>query len=398
MEQVQPLLKCIARTFYDTEHAVIMDGLMLHQARVLRDEDVAKILSVSKADAHKLCATLVQARLISQGTRPEILENGGFQKNVPGTYYYVDYRAAIDVIKYRMYRLHKEFEITLNETQEAGYNCPLCKMYYDFMEVLSLPHTTDLEFICERCDTILIYEGDTKRDTPEKQRLALLSEQTKGILKMLKEVDQVVVPENTLEKALREYIPVVPLKTTDKVKHNDSNIHIAKGNTQTCPPVEVKITDTTEKTAQEIIEEHKITLKQAKNNALPSWHARSTVTPNALTIDGIKEAAAGKLISEEGRQIEKILDTEQKKIQAAASNSPMTNSIVKYYEELAAKTKLQKNLEEESESQWDESDEDNEADFLNVTPGNSDKLLPEDAGRKEEEAEAPRTKRAKVEA
>jgi transcription initiation factor IIE alpha subunit len=68
-------------------------------------------------------------------TRPETKE--GQQRPMNRTYYYIDYRATIDAIKWRVYQMNKKVQgNTIPEAERKEYFCRRCKSEWTVLEVL----------------------------------------------------------------------------------------------------------------------------------------------------------------------------------------------------------------------------------------------------------------------
>lgn len=228
----------------------------------------------------------------SSHTQPEQRENQ--QRPVNRTYYYIDYRATIDAVKYRMHKVVKEVEKKMNKDADTkGYVCPRCEKRFTVLDALSLEVDDNEVFVCDRCSNNLVDDDDSVEVKVSQERLGRLMTQTKKIVEFLKKIDDVLVPANDWEHAMANAVPVPKERNQlTGAAANAASIPVVKklsGASQ--PSLEISITSGSEKTAAELAAEQLRKQQQAEKNALPVWHTESTVTSGAATNAGLKEAA-----------------------------------------------------------------------------------------------------------
>src|SRR4051794_40716433 len=115
------------------------------------------------------------------------------------TYYYIDYRAAIDAIKWRVYLIDKEVQgNTVPENERPQYFCPRCKSEYTGLEVLdSVDFSLMGAFVCKKRRFPLAPVTEDNHGGHEQS--SKMSQQFKFITDMLPKIDAVVVPENNFQ-------------------------------------------------------------------------------------------------------------------------------------------------------------------------------------------------------
>ena len=160
------LLRTIARTFYGTEHILIIDTLILHST--LSDADLAHLVGMQTKMARKICGRLKEDGLVSiqQRTERRTDGSGGFMAgsgNQPGKervthrdWYYINFHTAIDSVKFRLLRLSKHVDsLGASTTEKKDLVCTTCKSQYTELEAMdSLDHSTG-NFLCRRCGSVL---------------------------------------------------------------------------------------------------------------------------------------------------------------------------------------------------------------------------------------------------
>lgn len=245
----------------------------------LRDDDMAYLMGMNTKELHKLCGKLKEDRFLAVHTRPETKE--GQQRPMNRTYYYIDYRATIDAIKWRVYLIDKQVQGNTVPTDERKeYFCKRCKSEWTTMEVLD--RWSAEGFLCHKCGFLLEHDVDNNRGGHEQS--TRLNAQFKFITDLLPKIDQVVVPENKFEQALASARPVVrddtnPANNTAPMETISSKPTAVKGLANS-GPTSISVTLTTDDgpTAADKAAEAARRAKAAEQNALPMHFTHSTIT------------------------------------------------------------------------------------------------------------------------
>lgn len=116
LELVQLLLRRICRGFYSARHSILLDIVLRHSA--IRDDHLALMMGLQNQEARKICGRLREDRLLTLHTRPEM--KIGHTRPINRTYYYIDYRDAVDSIKYRIHRLVRTIEDQSKNVSDAS--------------------------------------------------------------------------------------------------------------------------------------------------------------------------------------------------------------------------------------------------------------------------------------
>ncbi|KAK7967352.1 uncharacterized protein PG986_001629 [Apiospora aurea] len=350
MDKAQTLVRSVARAFYDTahfdpRHIVIIDALITHSA--LRDDDLSYLMAQNTKDLHKICGKLREDRFIEVHVRAELRE--GQQRPSNRTYYYIDYRKAIDAIKWRVYTLDKAVQgNAVPASEKKEYFCSYCGSDWTAMEVLDKMGPEG--FMCHTCGSLL--QQDPERQSGGHEQSTRLNNQLKFITDLLPELDSVLVPEMDFEKAYASARPV-ERDATNQVAASvavDSSLKptAVKGMANTGPTsIAINITasdgpDDATKEAERAKKE-----KIAQQNALPEWHTTSTVTGASYSADA---SASFKKDDDEDKKPD-LGGTADEKEDAALDD--LFERLKKEQEEAARKAAE----EDEDEEEEDEEDE-----------------------------------------
>ncbi|KAI1336152.1 hypothetical protein F5Y15DRAFT_419155 [Xylariaceae sp. FL0016] len=351
MDLAQQLVRSVARAFYDTRtldtrHILIVDALVLHSA--LRDDDLSLLMSMNLKDLHRICARLRDDRLLQVFVRPELKE--GQQRPTNRTYYYIDYRQAIDAIKWRAYKLDKQVQGNAKPAAEKKeYFCRRCHAEWTQMEVLD--KVGPKGFTCHRCDFILDF--DPNREAGGHEQSSRLNQQLRFITQMLPKLDSVVVPDNTFENALAAARPVNRDATNQVansvVVESISRPTAVKGMANTGPQsIAISITDEGGPTEAEKEAERVRKAKIAESNALPSWHAQSTVTGQSYSGNAVTPATKA-----EEEDTKKSIDQVDDSMHSEEVNN-LFNMLARQQEEARLKEAEAEDSDEEEEEEEEE--------------------------------------------
>lgn len=118
LQLVHLLLRRVCRGFYSAKHSILLDIVLKHSA--IRDDYLAQMMGLQNQEARKICGRLREDRILTMHTRPEMKE--GHTRPINRTYYFIDYRDAVDAIKYRVHRLVRTIEDQSKNVADSSYH------------------------------------------------------------------------------------------------------------------------------------------------------------------------------------------------------------------------------------------------------------------------------------
>ncbi|GAA96021.1 uncharacterized protein L969DRAFT_96744 [Mixia osmundae IAM 14324] len=290
------LVKYVARCFYTGYPVVILD--FLTQQPVIKDEDLAALLGVTRSEMVKHMSKLLGQRLACAYARNEVRPGG--LKAVERTYYFIDYKLFIDVVKLRLYKIGQRITaISGNAIESQGWYCPRCKANYKIEDAGDLLSYSG-QMICTvtGCETQVIDNGSAEENKKHQKTQARLQAQTAVIQDWLRKTDTMTLPAFDVANWLAINMPV---------RGSASELPDAQGGAQAS---EIRIEmgaaglNAAQKAALAAAEELK-----AQQNALPVWIAESTVAgldataqSAASTSENALASPTSPLKSPEGKQ------------------------------------------------------------------------------------------------
>ncbi|KAI1482917.1 hypothetical protein F4774DRAFT_369560 [Daldinia eschscholtzii] len=360
MEMVQTLVRSVVRAFYtnpeDRRMILIIDALVRHTT--LRDNDLSYLMHLNTKDLHRICGKLKEDHLLQIHLRPEIRE--GKEKPQNRIYYYIDYRQAIDAIKYRTFLLDKKVQGESTPQQEKKeYFCPLCKAEWTMLDVVD-NNDPVRGFLCHRCNTVLVFDPD--REAGGHELSTRLNSQIKFIIEVLPKLDAVNIPDVDFETLLSQAAPVYR-DEANKIAPSVVVESLAKptavrGMANTGPQsIAISITDTDGPTEAEKEAERARKEEVAQMNALPEWHTRSTVS--GLSFGGGSNSAVAAKKDETG-------DKKPDELVGDASHDEAMEELFKNLQKSQAEEARRK-AEQEAEEDDEDVEESEDEEFVEIS-------------------------------
>jgi transcription initiation factor TFIIE subunit alpha len=367
------LLRTVTRAFYQTEHILVIDALLIHST--LSDSDLAYALQMQTKSLRKICGRLKEDGLLSVQSRAEKRTDGtqSFYGTAQGPnrerlshkdWYYINFHKAIDSIKYKMAKLNKHVESLGAPTAEKKeLVCPRCKSQYTSLEAMDhMDYTTGIRS-CGKCGHQL-EDVDEDARTNENETMKRLNSQLEKILGLLQQIDQTTVPENDFQTALSVAKPI-NRKEDNPGQQRTEVVDLPNRNLQSTKGLDIK----PEKIAVQVQDDEEIKRenaandaaarreKEARQNALPDWIAKSTVSGD-ITAVGAKEQRL-KHEREANAAVTRDGDSDEKK---PLKDEDEESKMKEYFAELEKANALAAAAAKSE----DEEDEDDEDDFEDV--------------------------------
>ena len=369
------LLRTVARAFYTAEHALVIDALITHGT--LQDTDLAHVLGQQIKPLRKLCGRLKEDGMVSVQTRAERKTEGsqsyypgghgqpGKERTTSRDWYYINLHRAIDSIKYHMYKLNKHVEKQgAPTTEKKEQSCPRCKAEWTDLEVMDYMDFETGAFLCPRCKHPLDPVEEEERAN-ENESMKRLNSQLEKILTLMQQIDAATVPENDFQTALSKHVPVhrsdrdPGQQRTEIVDLPGKGMASSKGLEMKPEKLAVQVQDDeTVKRESEAAEAQARKDKEARQNALPDWIAKSTVSGDITAVGAKEERLRKEREAHSGGAT--VDDGEEKKVNAGDADV-----MAAYWEELA-KARAEEAAREKSDEEEDDDDED---DFEDVDVG-----------------------------
>jgi transcription initiation factor TFIIE subunit alpha len=374
------LLRTVVRAFYQTEHILVIEALIIHST--LPDTDLAHVLGMQSKALHRVCGRLKEDGLVSVVPRAERRTDGSSSYHTSGPngsqqkerfvtkqWYWIHYHHAIDAVKYRMYKLSKYVEsLGAPATEKKDLSCPRCKAQWTELEVMDRIDSITGAFLCGRCGHELDPVEDDER-VNENESMKRLNSQLEPILRLMQQIDANRVSEHDFKEALQFQIPIVrsdahPGQRTETIDLPKHNVQNSKGLEIKPERIAVQLqNDEDVKRAHKEAEEQERREKEARQNALPEWIAKSTVTGDTTAV-GAKEEMQRR--EREAGAVLKAEDEGEEKKPTADTDADVMEA---YWAEVAkAQQQAAEQAAEDEEEEEEDDDEFEDVEGLKTAP------------------------------
>lgn len=369
------LLRTTTRAFYPTEHILVIDALILHST--LPDTDLAHLLGMQIKPLRKLCGRLKDDGLLSVQTRQEKRTDGSASFYAPSSqngqakervtnkeWFYLNYHRAIDSIKYRMFKLNRHFSaLGMPTTERKELNCPQCKSQWTELEVMDKIDFATGEFLCRRCGHALD-RAEESEQVAENEGVKRLNSQLEKILALMQQIDAATVPENDWHAALSRHKPITrtdvnPANTRVETVDLPAKGSLLSSKGLALQPEKIAVSlqsDEEVRKANAEAEARERREREARQNALPDWIAKSTVSGDITTVGAKAERERKEREAHSGLGLAVKSEEEERKAPLPGGDADMAKFWIEL-EEARAQEAAERAAEEE-----DDDDEDEEGD------------------------------------
>ncbi|KAF2634455.1 hypothetical protein P280DRAFT_258210 [Massarina eburnea CBS 473.64] len=375
-------VKTVVRMFYETEHIVVIDALVYHGALSLTDLVLVLDAGKNTKGVGKICGKLKEGGLISVYSRQETRE--GAMKSINREYYYIDYRHAIDAVKYKIHKIDERIKKDAKPTTEKmEYACKRCKSQWTTMDVVDLIDDLgrDSGFLCKQCEyplTEITNDDDQAVDSDDTP--AKFNKLFDPIVKLMQQIDQMSIPAVEGKDALDAAIELPrdkelnPGARHEAVEESVTKPTAVKGTNNVVEQIQIEIASTSEYNEAARAAEKARQEKVALQNALPEWHTKSTVAPTKGN-DGNAQA---------GTTAANGVKTPSIKTETVDTKANNQQSMDDVFAQIEAEQKRKEQEQEEDEEDDDEDDDE----FEDVAVG-TPSLLPDAKRPKLDSSAAP---------
>jgi len=338
-ETVHTLLRHVTRAFYNTRQIIAYDILLKHST--LRDIHLAQLMNLTPKEVHKFLQPMILDSILQQHSKAEpktpqeIARNNRLEipqdqerKPRQRTFYYVDYRTAVDAVKWRIVQLRTLLSKD-SQTHESEYVCPRCGRRYSTLDAAQLLSADGSSFQCLDCGSTLQEETNDGVDQngEEKAKYTRFMGQVDPIVRAMKAVDEIHVPEHTFNIAFENAIPPFNDKITSldypNLAPGTDTTSEAQTTTAASNAIQIDLSDIQQGvSAEEIVKR----AAQQQQNALPVWHTQSTVSGELVQV-GSRQAEGRASFSQTFEEEEK----NKEKIKKDVRDTGTEDQIAAYY-------------------------------------------------------------------
>ena len=192
---LQRLVRIVLRTFYTIEHSLLMD--LLIRKPCMREDELESLLRFERKQLRTLIAQLRTDKMLKARLR---METGPDGKATRQNYHYINYKAFVNVVKYKLDHMRRKIETEERDsTSRSSFVCTECKMAFTDLQVDQLCDYATGEFKCSNCGALVEEDPNVQPQADARLVLAKFNDQMAPLYLLLKEVEDIVLPSDLLE-------------------------------------------------------------------------------------------------------------------------------------------------------------------------------------------------------
>ncbi|KAJ2322235.1 hypothetical protein IWW51_000542 [Coemansia sp. RSA 2702] len=279
LEIVRRLVDVVARTFYEDKHVLALD--YLNRYEIARIDVLAKYLHVKNKEAFQIYKYLAEHRLVKVVMRADApTDNTMYLRRSGQSYYYIDYKQFVDVVKWRMYKLKEQVRMNMDkEQQNLGYDCVRCVRRFAILEAVSLRDPATGVFRCDYCGDELVDHTSLELAQESQKEFSRIMDKFNPIIDLLRKTESITLPAPTpLSKVPVPDIAAMDAEADGKGRMGgNKGLGIARDTGAASGDTVIEFApDLSPKEAARIREAE--LEKKLRQNALPAWHIWSSVS------------------------------------------------------------------------------------------------------------------------
>lgn len=183
------------RGFYAIEHALVMD--MLIRKMCMKEDELEILLKLERKQLRSVIAQLKNDKMLKFRLR---METGIDGKATRQNYYYINYRAFVNVVKYKLDHMMRKIETEERDlTSRASFVCTHCHKTYTDLEADQLFDMKSGEFRCGFCGEFVEEDMSVLPKADSRLVMAKFNEQIEPLYLLLKQVEDIILPNDILE-------------------------------------------------------------------------------------------------------------------------------------------------------------------------------------------------------
>jgi transcription initiation factor TFIIE subunit alpha len=192
---LQRLVRIVLRTFYTIEHSLLMD--LLIRKPCMKEDELESLLRFERKQLRALIAQLRTDKMLKARLK---METGPDGKATRQNYHYINYKAFVNVVKYKLDHMRRKIETEERDsTSRSSFVCTECKMAFTDLQVDQLCDYTTGMLKCSNCGSLVDEDPNVKPQADARLVLAKFNDQMAPLYLLLKEVEDIKLPSDLLE-------------------------------------------------------------------------------------------------------------------------------------------------------------------------------------------------------
>ena len=210
--ELKTLIRIIMRTFYGFELYLCMEMLLAYPC--IKEEDLAELLRLESKQVHQNLVNLKKEKFVNE--RP-IMETSGDGKQKSHSYYYINYKMMVNVIKYKLDKIRIQIETEEKQsTTRAIFKCSECRKTFSDLETKEIFFTMR----CDHCGGDVEEDDSSLPSRSSRNLLAKLNTQLEIVFVLLQKLEHVRLADDILRPEPMDMSPIL-----DKITSSSSSGH-----------------------------------------------------------------------------------------------------------------------------------------------------------------------------
>ena len=187
---LKTLIRMVMRAFYGFELYLCMEMLMVYPC--IKEEDLADLLRMDLKHVHQHLINLKKEKFINERSIMETSADGRQSKH---SYFYINYKMMVNVIKYKLDRIRIQIESEEKQcTSRANFKCTNCQKTYSDLDTKDI----FLTMTCLHCNAEVEEDVSCLPNRSTRNLLAKFNTQMEIVFELLSRVEHVRLADDIL--------------------------------------------------------------------------------------------------------------------------------------------------------------------------------------------------------
>lgn len=163
----------------------------------MKEDDICDLLNFDRKQLRARITVLKNDKLLQSRLK---METGPDGKAAKVTYYFINYKTLVNVVKYKLDWMRKRMETTERDaTSRASFKCVNCHKTFTDLEADQLFDMTTGEFRCTYCCSLVEEDASALPQKDSRLMLATFNQQMEKFFEILKSAENIKLSPECLE-------------------------------------------------------------------------------------------------------------------------------------------------------------------------------------------------------
>ncbi|EFO91901.1 hypothetical protein CRE_12281 [Caenorhabditis remanei] len=201
-EALNTILLMVVKNFFSNEHFLLVYHIM--RAQCIREENLKARLQFDQKQLRQLLAQLKLEKLVKERIITQKNENN---RTVSIIFYYINYRAVLNVVKYKIDHMRQKLESREQmDTNRAHYKCNACQSTYDTLDITRILDIETGRLVCWRCHGEVLADESVAPTKATRSAVARFNEQMNTLYSHICALNGIQLAPHLLEPDIAKYL------------------------------------------------------------------------------------------------------------------------------------------------------------------------------------------------